>query len=79
VKIDLLSSGNPIGASGVDDLARPAVVRIIDNVFDKQVGVGADFTLSDKRRLGDRIALRLTREPELGEHTTQAPAAADIP
>ena len=63
VKIDLLSRGKPISTAGVDDLARPAVVRVIANVFDKQVGVGADFPLDDKRRFGDRIALRLTGEP----------------
>lgn len=78
VKIDLLSSGKPISTAGVDDLARPAVVRVIANVFDKQVGVGADFPLDDKRRFGDRIALRLTGEPELCEHTTETPAACDL-
>ena len=55
MKIDLLSSGKPIGTAGVYDLARSAVVRIIANVFDEQVGVGANFSLYDKRRFGDRI------------------------
>jgi len=44
-------------------LAWPAVVRVIANVFDKQIRLGADFPLDDKRRFGDRIALRLTRDP----------------
>src|SRR6266481_1331046 len=79
MKIDLLSSGKPIGTAGVDNLARSAVVRIITNVFDKEVSVGANFALYDKRRFGDRIALRLTREPELCEHTTEAPTASDLP
>jgi hypothetical protein len=79
MKIDLLSSGKPIGTAGVDDLARHAVVRVIANVFDEQVGVGANFALYDKRRFGDRIALQLTREPELCEHTTEAPTASDLP
>ena len=57
----------------------PAVVRVIANVFDKQIGVGADFPLYDKRRFGDRIALRLTRKPELCEHTAEAPTASDLP
>ena len=57
MKIDLLPSGKPIGTTGVDDLARPAVVRVIANIFDKQVRVGAHFALHDKRRFGDRIAL----------------------
>jgi hypothetical protein len=65
VKIDLLSSGKPIGTASVDDLARPAVVWVIANVFDEQVGVGANFPLYDKRRFGDRIALRLVQKPEL--------------
>jgi hypothetical protein len=73
MKIDLLSSGKPIGTAGVDDLARSAVVRIIANVFDEQVGVDANFSLYDKRRFGDRIVLRLTRKPELCEHSTEAP------
>ena len=79
MKIDLLSSGKPIGTAEVDDLARPAVVRVIANVFDEQVGVGANFALYDKRRFGDRIALRLTREPKLCEHTTETPTASDLP
>ena len=49
MKIDLLSSGKPIGTTGVDDLARSAVVRIIANVFDEKVGVGPNFPLYDKR------------------------------
>ena len=57
MKIDLLSSGKPIGTVVVDDLARPAVIRVIANVFDEQIGVGAKFPLYDKRRFGDRIAL----------------------
>ena len=77
MKIDLLSS-KPIGTAGVDDLARSAVVRIIANVFDEEVGVGANFSLYDKRRFGDRIALRLTREPELCEHTTEAPTTSEL-
>jgi hypothetical protein len=79
MKIDLLSSGKPIGTAGVDDLARSAVDRIIANVFDEQVGVGANLPLHDKRRFGDRIALRLTRESELCEHTTEAPTTSDLP
>src|ERR1700730_15804792 len=79
MKIDLLSSGKPIGTAGVDDLARSAVVRIIANVFDEQVGVGANFSLYDKRRFGDRIVLHLTRKPELCEHSTEAPTAPDLP
>ena len=79
MKIDLLSSGKPIGTTGVDDLARSAVVRIIANVFDEKVGVGPNFPLYDKRRFGDRIALRLTRKPELCEHTTETPTASDLP
>ncbi len=79
MKIDLLSSGKPIGTAGVDNLARSAVVRIITNVFDKEVGVGPNFSLYDKRRFGDRIALRLTREPKLCEHTTETPTASDLP
>ena len=78
MKIDLLSCGKPIGAAGVDDLAWPAVVRVIANVFDKKIGVGADFPLYDKRRFGDRIAL-LVRQPELCEHATEAPTASDLP
>ena len=79
MNIDLLSRGKPIGGAGVDDLARPAVVRVIANVFDEQVCVGANFPLYDKRRFGDRIALRLTRKPELREHATEAPTASDLP
>src|SRR6266851_9200921 len=79
MKIDLLSSGKPIGTAGVDDLARPAVVRIIANVFDEEVGVGPNFPLHDKRRFGDRIALRLVQKPELCEHATEAPTASDFP
>src|ERR1700719_3974727 len=79
MKIDLLRSGKPIGTAGVDDLAWPAVVRVIAHVFDKQIGVGADFPLDDKRRFGDRIALRLTREPELCEHATETPTSSDLP
>ena len=78
MKIDLLSSGKPIGTAGVDELIRPAVGRVIANVFDKQVGVGANVPLYDKRRFGDRIALRLTRKPEPREHATEAPAASDL-
>jgi hypothetical protein len=59
VKIDLLSSGKPIGTAGVDDLARPAVVRVIANVFDEQVGVGANFPLYDNGDYqGQSAALR---------------------
>jgi hypothetical protein len=50
VKIDLLPSGKPIGTSGVDDLARPAVVRVIANILDKQVPLGTDVPFRDKRR-----------------------------
>ena len=57
MEIDLLSTRKPIGGAGVDELARRVVVRVIANVFDKQIGVGADFPLYDKRRFGDRIAL----------------------
>jgi hypothetical protein len=39
-----------MGGAGVNDLARPAVVRVIANVFDEQVCVGANFPLYDKRR-----------------------------
>src|SRR5580700_3509921 len=78
VKIDLLSGGKPIGPTGVDDLARSAVVRVIANIFDKQVRVGTDVPFHDKRRFGDRIAL-LTRKPELCEHATEAPTASDLP
>ena len=60
-------------------MAWPAVVRVIANVFDKQIGVGADFPLYDKRRFGDRIALRLTRERELCENTTETPPSSDLP
>jgi hypothetical protein len=50
----------------------------IADVLDKQIGVGADFPLHDKRRFGDRIAL-LTREQELCKHATEAPTASDLP
>src|SRR5256885_1237023 len=79
MKIDLLSSDKPIGSAGVDDLARLAVVRVIANVFDEEVSVGANLPLYDRRRFGDRIALRLTRPPKLCEHTTETPAASDLP
>ena len=78
MKIDLLPSDKLIGTTGVDDLARSAVVRVIANIFDKQVRVGTDVPFHDKRRFGDRIAL-LTRKLELCEHATEAPTASDLP
>ena len=35
----------PIGSAGVDDLARLGVVRVIANVFDEEVSVGANLPL----------------------------------
>jgi hypothetical protein len=57
VEVDLLSGSIPIGGAGIDDFGGARVVRVIANVLDKQVGVGTDFLLHDKRRFGDRIAL----------------------
>ena len=79
MKIDLLSRGKPIGTTGVDDLALAAVVWVIANIFDKQIAVGAYFPLYDKRRFGDSTALRLTRKPQLCEHTAEAPTTSDLP
>ena len=79
MKIDLLRGSKPIRSAGVDELVRRAVVGVIAHVLDKQIGVGPDFPLQDQRRFGDRIALRLTREPELCERTTEAPTASDLP
>jgi hypothetical protein len=55
VKIDLLSEGKPIGPTGVDDLARSAVVWVIANIFDKQVRVAS--TSRSTTNVASEIAL----------------------
>ena len=65
----MLPSGKPIGTTGVDDLARPAVVRVIANILDKQARLGTDVPFRDKRRfviatLGYFSGRKTGRRPE---------------
>src|SRR5215472_16844898 len=54
------------------------MVRVIADIFDKQIRVGTDVPFHDERRSRDRTAL-LARKPELCEHAIEAPTPSDLP
>jgi hypothetical protein len=79
MKVDLLVGSNSKASARIEKIAGSTMNMVISYIFDKEKRTLGDFAFERERHFGGKLVSRVCRRNKSGEHSADAPAAAQFP